>query len=181
MASVEDLSRRIDALEARLRAAEDVQAIHRLKARYAQLVDARYERRGGLVAADRLEAAARGIALLFTEDGVWDGGAGLGVCRGRDEIFRRMCEPTLAFSWHFFLKPHIEVDGDRAHGSWDILSPCTGRDGRPMWMAGVEYDDYRREGELWLHQQMKLEVVFLAPHERGWSKSGAPKPAGDAS
>ncbi len=157
-------------LEARLRAAEDVQAIHRLKARYAQLVDARYQRRGGIVDQTRLEAAARAIALLFTPDGIWDGGAGLGVCNGRDEIFRRMCEPTLSFSWHFFLKPHIEVDGDRAHGSWDILSPCTTSEGRAMWMAGVEDDQYARTDGVWLHEHMKLDVVFLAPHDRGWAK-----------
>jgi SnoaL-like protein len=170
MPTVEDLAQRIDTLEARLRAAEDVQAIHRLKARYAQLVDARYERRGGVVERDRLEAAAQAIAELFTPDGVWDGGAGLGVCKGREEIFRRMCEPTLSFSWHFFLKPLIEVEGDRAHGSWDILSPCTSTEGRAMWMAGVEDDRYVRMNGVWLHEHMKLDLVFLAPHDKGWAK-----------
>ena len=170
MPTVEELGRRIDALERRLRAAEDVQAIHRLKALYAQRVDARYKRRGGIVAAPELEVAARAIAELFTVDGVWDGGAGLGTCRGRDEIFRRMCEPTLSFSWHFFLKPSIEIDGDRAHGSWDILSPCSASDGRPMWMVGVEHDEYERVDGCWLHGRMKLDVVFVAPHDRGWSK-----------
>jgi len=170
MPTVEELARRVDALEARLRAAEDVQAIHRLKARYAQLVDARYQRRGGVVDRTRLEAAAGDIALLFTPDGIWDGGTGLGVCNGREEIFRRMCEPTLSFSWHFFLKPHIEVDGDRAHGSWDILSPCTTGEGRAMWMAGVEDDQYVRTDGVWLHEHMKLDVVFMAPHDRGWAK-----------
>ena len=171
MATVEELSRRVDALETRLRAAEDVQAIHRLKARYAQLVDARYLPRGaGVVDRPQLEAAARAIAETFTEDGVWDGGAGLGLCRGRDAIFERMCKPTLSFSWHFFLKPIIEVDGDRAKGSWDILSPCTTGEGRAMWMAGVEHDQYVREGDQWLHEHMKLDVVFMAPHDKGWAK-----------
>src|SRR5204862_263872 len=97
MATVEELTRRIDALETRLRAAEDVQAIHRLKARYAQLVDARYLPRGaGVVERAPLEAAARAIAETFTKDGVWDGGPGLGRCVGRDAIFQRMCEPTLS-------------------------------------------------------------------------------------
>ena len=168
-----DLSRRLDALEARVRATEDVQAIHRLKARYAQLVDARYERRGGIVARPELEKAARAIAALFCEDGVWDGGKVMGVSRGREEIFQRMCEPTLSFSWHFFLKPHIEVEGDRAHGSWDILSPCTSGEGRAMWMAGVEHDDYERVDGVWLHRHMKLDVVFMAPHDKGWARRSA--------
>ena len=41
-----DSAARIDALEARLRAAEDVLAIQALKARYARLVDARYGEKG---------------------------------------------------------------------------------------------------------------------------------------
>jgi hypothetical protein len=170
MPTVEELGQRIDGLETRLRAAEDALAIQRLKARYAQLVDARYERKGGVVARPKLEAAARAIAALFTVDGVWDGGAGLGVCQGRDAIFERMCEPTLTFSWHFFLKPSIEVDGDRARGRWDILSPCSAGDGRPMWMVGVEHDEYERVDGHWLHGRMKLELVFMAPHDRGWSR-----------
>lgn len=170
MSHPDDLVARVERLEARLRAAEDVQAIHRLKARYGQLVDARYGREGPLDRA-QLEPLAREIAGLFTEDAVWDGGAGLGVAEGRAAIAERMLAPTLRFSWHYFLKPHIEVSGDRGHGSWDILSPCTAADGRPMWMAGVEDDEYARIDGEWLHRRMALRVVFMAPYERGWSKA----------
>ena len=170
MATVEELAGRVDALEARLRAAEDVQAIHRLKARYAELVDARYARRGGVKPADEVARIADAIAALFTPDGVWDGGAALGTCTGRDAIAARMREPTLSFSWHFFLKPCIEVEGDTAHGTWDLLAPCTSADGRAMWMAGVERDAYARVDGAWLHARMTLEVVVMAPHDRGWAK-----------
>ena len=37
-----------------------------------------------------------------------------------------------------------------------------------MWMTGVEHDTYVREGDAWLHQSMRLDLVFMAPHERGW-------------
>src|SRR5688572_6122610 len=150
-----ELAQRIEALERRVRAAEDVDAIQRLKARYGQLVDARYDR-DGRVSPGKLELLATQIAELFSEDAVWDGGAGLGECRGREAIRQRFLQPTLRFSWHFFVKPHIEVDGDRAHGTWDILAPCTATDGTPMWMAGVEDDRYVREGGRWLHESMKL-------------------------
>jgi hypothetical protein len=172
MASPEDLARRVDALERRLRAVEDAEAIYRLKARYGQLVDARYDRNGPK-SGPELEALAREISGLFSEDAVWDGGAGLGECRGREAIRERFLRPTLRFSWHFFVKPHIEVDGDRAHGSWDILAPCTADDGTPMWMAGVEDDRYVRDGARWLHESMKLRVVFMAPHAKGWSRARA--------
>lgn len=173
MPSAEELARRVEALEARVRAAEDVQAIHRLKARYAQLVDARYARRGGVKPAAEVARVADAIAALFTPDGVWDGGAALGACTGRDAIAARMREPTLSFSWHFFLKPCIEVEGDTARGTWDILSPCTSADGRAMWMAGVEHDEYARHEGAWLHARMTLEVVFMAPHDRGWAQGPA--------
>jgi hypothetical protein len=167
--STTDLERRLEALEARVAAAEAVQAISALKARYAELVDARYAR-GAVVEPARLADLAERIAALFTEDAEWDGGRALGVARGRAEIAARMREPTLLFSKHYFLQPQIEVEGERARGRFDLLAPCTTRDGRPHWMAGVEEDEYRRVDGVWLHQRMKLGVLFLAPHETGWQK-----------
>ncbi len=160
---------RLEALEQRLLAVEDALAIQRLKARYAELVDARYHR-GAALEGDALDAAARRIADLFTEDAVWDGGPALGVCEGREALYERMRQPTLRFSWHFFLKPQVEVDGDRATARWDILSPCTTQDGRPQWLVGTEDDAYQRVDGVWLHSAMKLRVVFMAPHETGWQK-----------
>jgi chitinase len=78
------------------------------------------------------------LAIGIQFDGaVWDGGAGLGICRGREGIRARMAEPTLLFSRHYFVNPRIELDGDRARARWELLAPCTLRDGRPAWMAGV--------------------------------------------
>jgi hypothetical protein len=165
----DDALQRIERLERRLAAVESVQEIERLKARYAELVDARYSR-GAVVAPARLTELAGQIAELFSEDAVWDGGRALGLARGRTEIAARMREPTLLFSWHYFLKPRIEVAGDSARARWDILSPCTTKDGRPHWMAGFEDDGYRKVDGRWLHQHMKLTVVFLSPHATGWEK-----------
>lgn len=160
----------LEALAARVRALEDVEAIRRLKARYAELVDARYARDGPRPATE-LSALAGEIAALFTEDAVWDGGA-LGLCTGRDAIRARMAQPTLRFSRHYFVNPAIEVDADRARARWELLAPCTARDGRPMWMAGVEDDAYARVGGVWLHARMALTVHFFAPHEHGWGATG---------
>ena len=163
-----DLETRLRALEARISAVEDVQAIERLKARYGELVDGRYAG-GAPRAAAELERIAGEIAALFTEDALWDGGAALGVCRGRAAIRERMTRPTLSFSWHYFVKPRIEVAGSEARARWDLLAPCTTAEGRAMWMAGVEDDEYRRVEGRWLHSRMALRVVFMAPHERGWA------------
>jgi hypothetical protein len=157
-------------LLARLRALEDAEAIRRLKTRYASLVDARYAAGGPRPPAELAHLAAE-IAGLFTEDAVWDGGA-LGLCQGREAIRARMAEPTLLFSRHYFVSPLIDVDGDRARGRWELLAPCTLRDGRPAWMAGTEDDEYARVDGAWLHTRMALTVHFFAPHERGWSTRG---------
>ena len=170
MPTTDQLAAEIAALRARVERAEAALAIHALKARYAQLVDERYAR--GRIASDEIVAArAEAIAALFTEDGTWDGGAQLGIARGRAEIAARMRAPTLSFSWHFFVKPQIQVTApDRARARWDILSPCTTADGAPSWMVGFEDDEYARVGEEWLHASMKLTPVFMAPHATGWTR-----------
>jgi hypothetical protein len=155
-------------LEQRVRRLEAAEEIRNLKSRYGSLADARYGR-DGVVARPELERIAGELAELFTEDAVWDGGAALGVCHGRPAIRERLLDPTLRFSWHYFVKPRIEVEGDRARATWDVLAPCTTRDGVATWMAGVEDDEYARVGGRWLHRRMRLRTVFFAPHARGWA------------
>ncbi len=169
MASIEELEATVRALESRLRAVEDVEAIQRLKARYGALTDERYGP-DGPKPPDELARIAGEIAALFSEDAVWDAGGKLGVARGRDAIRERLAVPTLKFSWHFFVKPELQVDGDRASGTWDILAPCTLPDGRPFWMSGVEHDEYARIDGRWLHTRMKLRVVFFSPYDEGWAR-----------
>jgi hypothetical protein len=170
VARVEELEARLRTVEARLEAVEAVQAIYNLKARYANLVDSRYTRDGPVGAAE-LGHIADEIVELFSEDAVWDGGERLGLCTGRDEIRKRFLEPTLRFTLHYFVKPHVEVTGDRARGRWDILAPVTFGDGRPGWMAGHEDDDYVKVDGIWLHSRMKLTVVFMGPELRGWDRT----------
>ena len=131
MAESAALEARLRALEARIADVEAVQAIERLKARYAELVDRRFSK-GRVLEADALARVAAEIAELFSEDGVWDGGPALGVSRGRAELRARMQQPTLQFSWHYFLKPRIEVRGDRASGRWGFASGCQHAD----WLFG---------------------------------------------
>lgn len=158
---------RLADLEHRLDAAESVLAIQRLKARYGALVDARFAQ-GAVVDRHVLAGLARQAAGLFCEDGVWDGGPGLGTACGRAEIAARLAAPTIVFSRHFFVSPLIEVDGDRATGRWQLLSPCTRPDGTSSWMAGAEDDVYRRVDGQWLHESMALTTYFVSPAGEGW-------------
>ncbi len=156
-------------LGARLDRAESVLAIYDLKARYGDLVDARFHQ--GQVAAPEVvaDAAAR-AAALFTEDGTWDGGPTLGAVTGRAAIAERLAAPTLVFSRHLFLSPHITVDGDRAAGRWNLLSPATRPDGSHQWICGWEDDTYQRVDGVWLHHTMRLTTLFVAPAGEGWPR-----------
>lgn len=158
----------LEILRTRVTSLEAFQAIQNLKARYGALADRRYTRKGPRSEVE-IAAAADELVQLFTADAVWDGGATLGVAEGHDAIRARFLAPTLQFSWHYFVKPEIHVDGDEAEATWDILAPCTTQDGTPMWMSGVEHDRYRKVAGVWLHTHMRLEPVFMAPHATGWS------------
>jgi hypothetical protein len=168
-ATLAELEARLALVEARLEEAEAVHEIARMKARYGELVDARTA--PGTDDARRRELA-REISLLFSEDGVWDGGPGNGRCEGRAAIEERLAKQTLAFSWHFFVKPRIRVAGQRAWGTWDLFAPFTTAEGRAMWMTGVEHDEYAFEDGLWLHRSMQLRVVFSCPYDKGWARGG---------
>ena len=169
MTTIEELADEVAGLRRRLEAGEAVLELQSLKARYGELVDARF-RRGEVVPAAELRQRSEEAAALFTEDGTWDGGPGLGVATGREAIAERLARPTLRFSRHLFVKPSLRVDGDRAWGRWDLLSPCLRADGSSWWMCGYEDDEYRRVDGVWLHRSMALTTLFLAPVAEGWAR-----------
>jgi SnoaL-like domain len=167
MPTIEELADEVAGLRRRVEAAEAVLEIHELKARYGELVDQRFSA-GQVVDEAALGQVAAEAAGLFTVDGIWDGGPGLGRQIGRAAIAERLADPTLTFSRHLFVKPRITVQGDRARGRWDLLSPCVRRDGSSWWMCGYEDDEYSRVDGVWLHAHMSLTTVFLSRTEPGW-------------
>jgi hypothetical protein len=169
MITVEELAAEVAALRQRVASSESVLAIHSLKARYGELVDLRFCE-GTVVDADSLAQLADGVAALFTSDGVWDGGPGLGSVTGRLAIAARLRDPTLTFSRHFFMNPRIDVDRETARARWDLLSPCRRPDGTSYWMCGYEDDEYELTDGVWLHRSMKLTTVFMTPVGEGWTK-----------
>jgi len=167
--TVEALAAEVAALRTRVVVAESVLAIQTLKARYAELVDRRFSA-GAVVDADRLAQVAEAVAGLFTPDGTWDGGPGLGRVTGRGAIAARLREPTLTFARHYFVNPRIEVDGDTAVARWDLLSPCRRAEGTSYWMSGYEDDEYARVDGVWMHRSMTLTTVFMSPVGEGWTR-----------
>lgn len=169
MVTVEELAAEVAALAQRVASSESVLAIQSLKARYGQLVDQRFSA-GAVVDADALADVADGVAALFTHDGVWDGGPGLGRVTGRPAIAARLREPTLTFSRHFFVNPRIDLDGETATARWELLSPCRRADGISYWMCGYEDDEYALVDGVWLHRSMRLTTVCMTPVGEGWTR-----------
>jgi SnoaL-like domain len=88
-------------LERRLQALEDAEAIRNLKARYAALCDAQYD--------------ADGIAMLFTEDALWES-PGLGRFEGREAIRGFFPGGVGDFLVRNPLQPQWPDRGGRRHG-----------------------------------------------------------------
>jgi len=156
-----DSERTKQEIAARLQRLEDIESIKQLKARYCAFCDESYN--------------AQGIASLFTEDGVWDGG-NLGKAEGHDAIVKFFERAPSAFSFaiHNVMNPIIEIDGDRATGRWYLLQPLTRRsrkgDESAMWLAGRYEDQYVRIGREWKFKQLKFITRLLASYQEGWAK-----------
>jgi hypothetical protein len=145
---------------ARLQRLEDIESIKQLKAQYCSFCDQNYD--------------PQGIASLFTDDGVWDGG-NLGKAEGHAAIIKFFERAPSAFSFaiHHVMNPRIDVDGDHATGRWYLLQPLTrkSRSGEEaMWLAGRYEDEYVRIGGEWKFARLKFIMHFLAPYEHGWAK-----------
>ena len=150
---------RLERLERRLQALEDAEAIRNLKARYAALCDAQYD--------------ADGIAMLFTEDALWES-PGLGRFEGREAIrgFFREASGIFSFAIHYSLNGQIDVQGDTARAQWYLFMPCTlGAGNRAMWRAGVDHEEYVRVAGEWKFTRKTSAPLFHTPFEEGWAKA----------
>jgi len=152
-------------LEARIRRLEDIEAIKQLKARYCAYCDDDYD--------------ADGLASVFTEDAVWDGGSTFGRAEGREGIRRHFAGAgdRVTIARHQVMNPIIEIDpgGDTATGHWLLFQPCTnvGPDGeQAMWLAATYADTYRRDdtagADGWLISATMIDIAFFTPFDKGW-------------
>lgn len=150
---------RLEQLEQRVRALEDVHAIQNLKARYAAYCDDNYN--------------PDGIAALFTEDAVWES-QGLGRFEGREAIraFFRGASHIFPFAIHYSLNAQIEVHGDTARAQWYLFMPCTlGEGNRAMWRASIDHEEYVRVDGEWKFKRKRSAPVFHTPFEEGWART----------
>jgi len=152
-------------LEERVQRLEAIEAIRRLKIKYAQLCDNNYD--------------PLGLTALFTKDAVWDGG-GLGRYEGHDEIrgFWEVASKSFTFALHYMIGHTIDVDPPFtvALGHWYIWEPAT-VNGRAVFLAATYNDMYEKVGDDWFFKQVKANLNFFTPYEDGWVKTPVMKTA----
>lgn len=149
-------------IEQRLQTIEDTEQIRRLKIFYCNRCDDNYD--------------PDGLAALFTEDGVWDGGPH-GLARGRDEIralWQGIAENT-SFAVHYITNHLIDLDpsGIEASGTCSLWEPIT-IDGTPLWASVIYTERYRKVDGTWLFAEMKLDNKFCTPYDQGWEQQRFP-------
>lgn len=161
-------------LEERIAELEAIEAIKRLKATYAMHADAKYTDRHARKPQEVVVKVARLQASCFTEDAEWDAGQ-WGVLRGRDALTENFATKPWRFAMHHFVSPIIEVDGDRAKGTWTMwMLGTVASSGECLHLSGYTYDEYRKVDGQWLISRIRVVDKFLTPFTRPWSEADGP-------
>ena len=145
-------------LEEKVQRLVDIEDIKILKRRYARFCDDGYD--------------PDGIASCFTEDGVWDGGP-LGFAESRAGIreYFQNAPNRVSYAVHYTTNPIIEIQGDRADGTWYLWQPMVMTSGdQAMWLAAHYDERYRRVGEQWLIERLSIDVKSFSPYEAGFGQ-----------
>ena len=157
----------LEELEKRVQCLEDIEAIKKLRALYAQYCDDNYN--------------SEKLGELFTEDCVFDGGGVVGLYQGKKaivEFFAKVPE-KVSFSVHTVMVPDITIEGNKARAGWYELCMCTLRDGnRAFWVVAFLKEEYKKVDGKWLISYHKNETFFTSPYEEGWGKVMRMKPLG---
>jgi hypothetical protein len=143
-------------LEQRLTRLEDIEAIKQLKARYCAIADEDHN-------PDK-------ITTLFVQDGIWEGG--FGTAQGHEairQLFQR-AQQHFSFSHHMVMNPIIEVEGNRAKGTWYVFGLFTVRENNEArWRAVCYEDDYVKVNGEWKYQHLRVHGRMSASYEKGWA------------
>lgn len=163
---------RLQDLEGRIRALEDIEAIKRLKAAYAHAADAKYTADHRKKPQSDIDHHARIQADLFTEDAVWDGRPQWEHSVGREAFYAVARTSVWSMATHYFTMPHIEVDGDVATGIWYLWQTGTMEaSDRAMIMSAVTTDEYRRTPAGWRIARTVFTLKYLTPLDVPWSRT----------
>src|SRR5271156_2655584 len=145
---------RLEALDKRIQALEDMEAIRRLRMMYHHFTN---------------EGMFDQISSLFTDDGKLDFGY-VAKAQGREEIhevFLRVPR-NLALVKQFIHNHIVDVDGDRATGI-SYLDARYAQDGESVMVAARFNEVYRRTDAGWKISEMLVHIYFSTPISVGWA------------
>ena len=110
------------------------------------------------------------ITTLFVEDGIWEGG--FGTAQGHEairQLFQR-AQQRFSFSHHMVMNPIIEVDGNRAQGTWSFFGLFTVREtNEARWLAVRYEEDYIKVNGVWKYQHLRAHGRMSASYDKGWA------------
>jgi ketosteroid isomerase-like protein len=161
-ALLSDLARRVGALEARVDALADREAIRELAAAYCRAVAG---------------SDVENVVGLFCADGVFETAAiptldrPAGRIAGRDEIRSEYGATVSVIAPKPFIHNHVvEIDeaGSRASGFCSV-EIRTVQDGTAYNVAGHYEDTYRREDGAWKFERRRFVVYYWTPATEGWA------------
>jgi glyoxylase I family protein len=136
-----------DEASIRLRQLEDIEAIRQLKAAYCAACDDDHN--------------GERVAALFAPGGRWANSMGPDHT-GHDAIrlyFQSIRDSgNIKHSSHMVTNPVIDVDGDRATGSWSFMMVYTSPTGDRYRIIGFYREKYERHGRRWLFGELFADI-----------------------
>lgn len=138
-----------------------IEEIKKLKAIYCSYCDNNYD--------------PDGLADLFTETGIWDGGPEFGRHEGKQAIkaFFTSASGSIVFAAHLVMNPIINVNGDVADGKWRLIMPCTVNNDEGVaeskWLLSAYTEKYQKLKSKWLFSSLTVDSQFYAAHLEGWA------------
>jgi ketosteroid isomerase-like protein len=151
----EDLQRRVERLEA-------INEIRNLMADYTHYYDAGWGGAG---------QDAEKVGALFVEDAIWGDPEKGQKGRGRIQSWCARYGHAAKMSLHIAMNPKIEVDGDRAEGSWNGLIPMVTPAGEAMWVGGRYECKFVRQNGAWKFSHMNFLTAFQTPYDEGFGRT----------
>jgi hypothetical protein len=147
-------------LEARIRKLEAIEEIKNLQARYSYFIDS---------------FQGEKLIDLFADNFIAEYEPG-GTYRTKEELlgFIKVVRLTNVMMCHQAMTPLIEVDGDKAKGTWYLFGPLiaiTPQGEVAVWEQGKYEHEYVRVDGKWKFSHFKVKLSMLSPYEDGWAKT----------